>query len=638
MCGIVGVHGFAATARDERAHLQRMRDTMVHRGPDDAGIWQAADRSVALAHRRLSIVDLSAAGRQPISNEDGSVWLTFNGEIYNHAGLREPLIAAGHTFRSRCDAEAIVHGYEEHGPAVVDALDGMFAFGLWDAGARRLLLARDRLGKKPLYYVEVGGRLLFASEIKALLAHPDVGRDLDPVALDLYLTFGNVPAPRTLFAGIRKLPPAHVLTCTRERGIEVRRYWSPLDAETFGRPVPDDEAADHTLTLLRRAVHKRMMSDVPVGALLSGGIDSSANVALMTELLGRPLRTFSVGFTGFGPGENFHDLPYARRVAAAFGCEHHEIAISAEECRAHVPELATQLDEPIGDPACLPMHFAARAARAGGVTVVLVGEGSDEVFGGYDALVHLLDTTVPRFESVRRLPRIVRRGLHGLARLLGAPAGRIDVLRRAARDEPLYWGLDVAFWDTEKAALLAHDRPSGGAADVVRGFYRELAARRPSADRLQQVSWVELCNRLPELLLMRVDKLTMAHSLEARAPFLDADLVSYALGLPSAHKIRGRITKYVLRRAVRGVVPRAVLERPKQGFRVPLPEWLRGELSGWARHQLRDAAIHRRGLFRRAELDRMWEQHVAGAYDHSFDLWCLLNLFAWYERWIEGSP
>ena len=303
--------------------------------------------------------------------------------------------------------------------------------------------------------------------------------------------------------------------------------------------------------------------------------------------------------------------------------------------------LAGQLDEPIGDPACLPMHFVSRAVRTGGVTVVLVGEGSDEVFAGYEAMVRALHVSMPRYERVRRLPRAMRHGLHRLARLVRASPGRIDLLRRAAHNEPMYWGLDVAFWDDEKAALLqpsVHTQVGSRSVDIVRGFHRELAARQPRADRLQQLSWVELCNRLPELLLMRVDKLTMAHSLEARAPFLDADLVSYALGLPAHLKIRGKTTKYVLKRAVRSLLPRAVIARQKQGFRVPLPAWLRGELSSWAQHQLRHASIHRRQLFRREEIDRMWHQHTTGAFDHSFDLWCLLNVAAWYERWIEGNP
>jgi asparagine synthase (glutamine-hydrolysing) len=640
MCGIVGIYGFAATPRDDRADLVRMRDAMVHRGPDDADLWIAPDRRAALAHRRLSIVDLSEAGRQPMTNEDGSVWLTFNGEIYNHDALRAQLREAGHVFRSRCDAEAIVHGYEEHGRDVVRHLDGMFAFGLWDGrDGGALVLARDRLGKKPLYYIARGGRLLFASEIKALLAHPDVTRDVDLVALDHYLTFSNVPAPRTLFAGIHKLPPGCVLTCKHGRGIEVHRYWSALEHHAFGVAVDEHEAVDEVRTLLRSAVRKRMMSDVPLGALLSGGIDSSTNVALMSELVSRPLQTFSVGFEGFGEQDNFHDLPFARAVASRFNCDHHETIITAAECQRFVPELAAQLDEPLGDPACLPMHFLARAARQGGVTVVLVGEGSDEVFGGYGDMARALARSLPRFERVRKLPRVVRRLLVQLARLSGAPPGRVDVLRRAAHDEPMYWGLDVAFWESEKRSLLAAGTVPGlgpSSPDLVRGFYRELARLRPGADALQQLSWVELCNRLPELLLMRVDKLTMAHSLEARAPFLDAELVAYALALPAHLKIRGGITKYVLRRAVRGLLADDVIDRPKQGFRVPLPAWLRGELAPWAEHHLRFSSIHRRGWFRRAAIDRMWARHRAGRWDHSFDLWCLLNLAAWYERWIEG--
>ena len=638
MCGIVGVYAFAATPRDELADVRRMRDAMIHRGPDDAGLWQDSTHRVVLGHRRLSILDVSAAGRQPMAGADARVQVTFNGEIYNHQVLREELTAAGHVFRSRCDAEALVRGYEQHGVEVVHRLDGMFAFAVWDGrGAGRLVLARDRLGKKPLHYVERDGRLLFASEIRALLAHPDVARDLDPIALDQYLTFGNVPSPRTLFAGIRKLPPASRLVCT-PAGTTLERYWSPLDDPAFDRAVTEDEAVAHVRALVRDAVRKRLISDVPLGALLSGGLDSSTNVAIASELTSRPVRTFSIGFAGFGPAENFHDLPHARGVAARFGCDHHEVMVTAEECLAHVPELAAQLDEPLGDPACLPMHFAARAARQGGLVVVLVGEGADEVFAGYDDMVHAVRVGLPRFERVRRLPRRARRALHAFARISRAPAGRIDVLRRALAGEPMYWGLDVAFWDVEKAELLepaARAAMGPGSAPLVRGYYRELEARRPGADRVQQLSWIELCNRLPELLLARVDRLTMSHSIEARAPFLDPALVSYALALPARLKLRGATTKYVLRRAVADVVPPAVLARRKQGFRVPLPAWLRNELAPWAEHQLRHAAIHRRGLFRTGAIDAMWRRHRAGAFDHSFDLWVLLQLAGWYEHWIE---
>jgi asparagine synthase (glutamine-hydrolysing) len=633
MCGIVGI--FSPGAPDQPAHATRMRDAIAHRGPDDAGLYQSPDRRVILGHRRLSIVDLSAAGHQPMSNEDGTVWLVFNGEIYNHAALRPDLEARGHVFRSRTDTEVILHLYEEEGVECLSRLDGMFALALWDERRRQLLLARDRLGKKPLYYTRAGGRLLFASEIKALLAHPGVSRDLDLEAMDLYLTFSNTPPPRTLFAGISKLPAAHRLVMGETGATAIERYWSPLGGRPWGdRQIDEEEAAAEVRARLESAVRKRMMSDVPIGCFLSGGVDSSANVALMSALSDRPLQTYSVGFEGFGPAENFHDLPYAREVAARFGCRHRELTVTAEECRGYLPELVYDQDEPIADPACLPMHFLCRVVRRDGVVVVLVGEGSDEVFGGYEDMAHVLTSAGPRFEQVRRLPSLVRASLHRASRLLGAPAGRVDLLRRAREDEPLYWGLDVAFWETEKADLLT--TRAAAPFSFVKEVYAELAARQPGADLLQQMSALELANRLPELLLMRVDKISMAHSLEARAPFLDADLVSYALSLPQRLKIRGmRETKYILKQALRPLLPASVLDRHKQGFRVPLPEWLRGPLAGWARRQVLEGPLAERGVFRRAYLERLWRRHLSGQFDHSYDLWCLINLGAWYERWIE---
>jgi asparagine synthase (glutamine-hydrolysing) len=643
MCGIAGLYNFGASPRDERGAVTAMRDAMSHRGPDDAGLWASPEGRVVLAHRRLSIVDLSAAGHQPMSNEDGSVWITFNGEIYNHADLRPGLEAKGHTFRSRTDTEAIVHQYEVTGEDCLTSLDGMFALGIWDAARDRLVLARDRMGKKPLYYTVVGGRLLFASEIKALLAHPDVRRDIDPEGLNLYLTFGNVPAPHTLFLGIKKLPAAHRLLCDRFGNLRIERYWSAVAENPWPARVDEKEAVGHVRDLLSAAVKKRMMADVPVGAFLSGGVDSSANVALMSRLVDRPLQTYSVGFEGFGPKENFHDLPYARQVAKLFNCDHHELMVTADECRDYLPELVYQQDEPIGDPACLPMHFLCRQARRDGVIVVLVGEGSDEVFGGYGDMAHILNVSSRRFDQIRRLPRFVRAGLHEASRLMRAPAGRTDLLRRARDGHPLYWGLDVVFWDNEKRRLLTdeawtrlgeHRRSQAG--ELLGDVYADLLARQPNADFLQQMSVVEMHNRLPELLLMRVDKLSMAHSIEARAPFLDSTLAAYGLSLPSALKIKGQIGKYVLKTALRGVLPDEVLDRTKQGFRVPLPAWLRGPLASWAKAQIFESPLAERGFFNHGYVDEMWRRHLGDVQDHSFDLWCLVNLGAWYARWIEG--
>jgi asparagine synthase (glutamine-hydrolysing) len=635
MCGIAGIFNYASAATDDRAIACRMRDAMTHRGPDDAGLYQAPDRRVTLAHRRLSIVDLSAAGHQPMTNEDGSIWITCNGEIYNHLELRALLAAKGHIFKSQSDTEVIVHAYEEYGKGCLSRLDGMFAFALWDDAHRELLIARDRLGKKPLYYTVAGGRFLFASEIKALLRHPEVVRDIDPGALDAFLTFSNSPAPLTLFKNVLKVPAAHLLRCQSDGSVRMERYWSPLE----GGPWPAANGAEgvaRVRELVERAVAKRLMSDVPIGAFLSGGVDSSTNVALMSRLTSEPLRTFSVGFEGFGETENFHDLPYARRVARAFGCEHDETTITTADCQRTLPQLVFQQDEPLGDPACLPMHFVAQAARRRGVTVVLVGEGSDEVFGGYPDMTRLMGSHEGKWRPLSRLPQGALRALYQSARATGMDDGRADVLRRLAAREPFYWGLDVVFSDLEKRRLYRRGeaRQASHAASLVSGYYRELAQSRPDADFLQQMSYVELSNRLPELLLMRVDKFSMAHSLEARAPFLDHELVSYALSLPQHAKISGGETKRVLKEALADVLPAEVIRRHKQGFRVPLPEWLAGPLSKWAEARLFSRRARELDFFDFSYVERLWQRHRARKADHSFGLWCLINLFSWYECWF----
>jgi asparagine synthase (glutamine-hydrolysing) len=643
MCGIAGAYNFGvsagpdAAARD-RAHVARMSDAIAHRGPDDSGLWSSDDGRVVLAHRRLSIVDLSPAGHQPMPNEDGTLWITYNGEIYNHARLRRDLrLDERHRFRSRTDTEVILHLYEEQGLEAVRAIDGMFAFALWDARRRELILVRDRLGKKPLYYTVAAGRLLFASEIKALLAHPDVSRRLDLVAVNEYLSFSNVPAPRTMFEGIHKLPAGHTLVCDHHGSLRIERHWSPLDGPAWVAPSDPREAVERVRELVKEAVRKRLMADVPVGAFLSGGLDSSTNVALMSRLTSVPLQTFTIEFTGFGEAENFHDVPYARKVAALFGCRHTEVQVTADEARAFLPEMVYQQDEPLGDPACLPMHFVSRAARQAGIKVVLVGEGSDEVFCGYPTFPELLDVWRGRWSMLRRLPRVVRRAVQAGAALAGAPDGRVDVLRRAAEDEPLYMGLDVVFFDREKERLYTAAGRSampGKAADTVRAYYDEILERRPGADFSQQMSYVELRNRLPELLLMRVDKFSMAHSLEARAPFLDHELVSYALSLPASSKMAGARTKAVLKDAAREWLPEDVVERPKQGFRVPLPAWLRSDLAPWAEDLLRGSKLRELGILDFDHILDLWGRHREGRGDHSFDLWCLINLSGWYQHWF----
>jgi asparagine synthase (glutamine-hydrolysing) len=653
VCGIAGIFNYGSSPTDDRTIASRMRDTMTHRGPDDSGLYQSPDRRVVLAHRRLSIVDVSPAGHQPMANEDGTVWITFNGEIYNHRERRIPLQARGHVFKSQSDTEVIVHAYEEAGLGCVSQLDGMFAFAVWDERRRELLIARDRLGKKPLYYAVANGRFVFASEIKALFQHPDVVRDIDPIALDSYLSFSHTPAPLTLFKNVYKLPAAHLLRCQADGTVRTERYWSPLDGPAWPS-ANGAESVARVRELIERSVAKRMMSDVPIGAFLSGGLDSSTNVALMSRLTSTPLRTFSIGFEGFGAAENFHDLPYARQVARAFGCQHEETMITAADCQRLVPQLVWQQDEPIADPACVPMYFVARAAKQHGVTVALVGEGSDEVFGGYDDMTRLIGSYESKWRPLRRLPRVGRQALYHGARAAGMNDGRTDVLRRLAEDEPLYWGLDIVFSDLEKRRLYrsggsldraasnngakngAKNGSSRGsrAASVVSGYYRELHECRPNADFLQQMSYVELSNRLPELLLMRVDKFSMAHSIEARAPFLDHELVSYALSLPQHAKIAHGETKSVLKKAMAGVLPAEVIHRQKQGFRVPLPDWLAGPLAAWAESQLFSTRARELDFLDFGYIEHLWHEHHTRKADRSFDLWCLINLFTWYEHWF----
>ncbi len=646
MCGIAGQFKFGSAAGPdalarEVARVVKMRDRIAHRGPDNAGLWHDEGGRIILGHRRLSIVDLSPAGHQPMSNEDATIWVTFNGEIYNHAELRnEHRIDERHQLRSRSDTEVLLHLYEERQLGVLDLVDGMFAFALWDGPRERLVLARDRMGKKPLYYAIVEGKLLFASEIKAILEHPDVPRQLDLEALDAYLTFSNVPEPMTLFQGIRKLPAAHFMVCGKDGNVKIERYWSPLDAHPWTENSDSGEAVERVRHLLKQAVKKRLMADVPLGAFLSGGVDSSTNVALMSELTSEPLRTFTVDFTGYGEAENFHDVPWARRVTKMFGCKHTEVPVTSDEARAYVPEMVLHQDEPLGDPACLPMHFVSRAAKEAGIKVVLVGEGSDEVFGGYSDFERLTNAHDGHWTTLKRLPHALRRAMYFGARFARAPAGRVDVLRRAAYDEPLYMGLDVVFSDTGKERLFTRKGRSlmkSTSAERVNRYYREILARRPDADFMQQMSYVELRNRLPELLLMRVDKFSMAHSLEARAPFLDYELSEYVLSLPASLKMADGRTKIVLKDAAAAWLPKDLLERKKQGFRVPLPEWLRNELAPWGEAVLRGSSLRGLGIIDFDYVMSLWRAHRDGKADNSFALWSLINLSAWYERWFSRA-
>jgi asparagine synthase (glutamine-hydrolysing) len=649
MCGICGVWEYgAAEGRVSVEMVERMRDRMTHRGPDDAGAQVLDGGRLGLGFRRLSIIDLSRAGNQPMRGCEGrGAWLVFNGEIYNHETLRRGLEGRGHVYKSRTDSETIIHLYEERGLSFVKEIDGDFAVALWDSRRERLVLARDRVGVKPLYFYQQGGRLLFASEIKAILAHPSVIAEVDEEALYHYLSFLTTPAPQTLFRGVQKLPAGHLLVCSRDGGVEITRYWDALPpaAATNGDGARAPDEAEHRaeiLRLLRESIKKRMMADVPFGVFLSGGVDSSANVALMAEQMSRPVETFTVAYKDH---EELNELEPARETARRFGANHHEVIIGEEEMRAFLPDMVFHQDEPIADPVCVPLYYVSKLARESGTVVVQVGEGADELFSGYDKYVKYLRLYERFWRHAERAPLLARRAASLFARPLVGAATRnaeaAELVRRLGADEALFWGAAVVFDETMKSQLASTrmrarwDKLSSY--DVVREDLERIGRERPAADFLARMTYLELKLRLPELLLMRVDKMTMATSVEARVPFLDHHLVEYAMGVPRALKVEGTSGKHVLKRALESVLPRDVLYRRKRGFGAPVEAWFRGRMGSELEDRLMNSSLRRRAFFDYSFIARLLEEHRRGARDWGFHLWALLNLSLWYECWIERA-
>jgi asparagine synthase (glutamine-hydrolysing) len=637
MCGICGVVAFTDRFACDESTVTRMRDTLVHRGPDDAGMMVLPREGVALGHRRLSIVDLSSAGRQPMANEDETVWITYNGEVYNHEALRAELEAKGHRFRSRTDTEAILHLYEEEGPDCVRRLEGMFAFAIWDGRRRELFMARDRIGVKPLYYAILPGGIVFGSEIKALLEHAAVERDLDETAFVAYLTFAFTPPPATMYRGISKLAPAERIIVRADGSFERSHYWTPFSNEVAAKvgEMSEPEMVEQLRRLLRDSIRKRMMSDVPFGVFLSGGVDSSANVALMAELLDKPVRTFSTA-----PREHarYDELGYARLIAERFATEHHEVVIDADEMIAFLPRMVYHQDEPTADPTSIPQHFVARLAREQGTIVVQCGEGADELLHGYKGYADHRRYVLP----FQRVPQPMRRGLGTLAaratRQLGRGIRHGEALYDAGRTPLPYWGGALCFRGEIKAQILRRGHDGHRPYAIVEQHWRDADRTDQGADLFQKMTYVELKQRLPELLLMRLDKITMASSVEGREPYLDHHLVEFALALPPSMKYRHGVGKYVLKRAMRGVLPDEVLTRPKQGFGTPMEEWMRGDFGVRAQATIRSSSLRERGLLDYARIDELFAAHRAGRGDWHKHLWNLYNVSAWHDHWIARRP
>lgn len=640
MCGITGAVWTNEGTPVDRACLARMTEAIRHRGPDDVGEYVAETRierapesaaGVALGFRRLAIIDL-ASGNQPLSNEDGTIWISFNGEIYNYRALRRRLEGAGHVFRTQGDAETIVHLYEDEGTDCFRHLEGMFAIAIWDGRRRQLTLARDRLGKKPLVYRHERGRLLFASELKSLMQVPGAPREIDPTALDDYLTYQYVPHPKTIWRGYHKLPPGHFAVYRDDR-LAVAPYWRPDFSREIVRPAADYRA--ELREKLTAAVEKRLQADVPLGAFLSGGIDSSIVVGLMSRLTKEPTRTFSIGF----PVPEYDETHYARQVAERFGTVHREFRVEPDGLSI-LPKLVWHYDEPFSDSSAIPTYYVSQLTRQH-VTVALTGDGGDELFAGYE-----------RYRATRigayydRLPGWARRALAGrFWNRLPSRGGERAWARRFQRlftalarpRDRRYLDLVCIFNEGRRAELYsdafrASLEPDGDPFE----FLREACSRSGGRDEVTTVSLADLVTYLPCDLMTKVDIASMAHGLECRQPFLDHHVVELAAAMPVGLKLRGAHGKRILTETFADLLPPAIVKRRKMGFGVPLRRWFRDELAGFTREILLDRQTLERGWFQQEVTRRLVEEHQSGRVDHSYRLWSLLFFELWQREWLPA--
>ena len=628
MCGICGILHFSANAHPvDEPLLRRMTKMIEHRGPDSDGIYISPSKNLGFGFRRLAIVDLSPAGNQPMCNEDGSVWIVFNGEIYNHAKLRPALEAAGHRYRSRSDTETLLHAYEEYGPSFVEKLEGMFAMAIWDSRKARLFLFRDRIGIKPLYYTVNGDRLLFGSEIKAILEDPSVPREVDEAALSHFFTFCASPAPNSLFKGVSKLRAGHYLELQADGKVADREYWNVFQPGNGEDSSSEEYCVRRIRELLTESIEKRMMSDVPFGVFLSGGIDSSTNVALMSKLMTRPVDTFSVAIRG---QERVNEFGYARQISKHFGTNHHEVVIGDEEFIGLFPNVIYHHDEPLADPVSFPLYYVSKLARDNGTIVVQVGEGSDEQFCGYTLYKNVLRLR-EQFRFLRSVPAPVRNAGYGaLTPILKGL--RVDYRQNYVKNflsaGEAFLGGATAFDDSEKQKLFRI--PPASSAALVDEAFRLV----PGDDYSTKMIYWELKNRLPELLLMRVDKMTMATSVEARVPFLDHKLVEFAMRIPWRLKIKNGETKYILKKAVEGLIPRNIIYRKKIGFTGSGKNMLTPKILEYVKPYILD--------YEDPYTDQSYIRSLVAEYErtginYSAAIWCLANFKLWHKHWIAGE-
>jgi asparagine synthase (glutamine-hydrolysing) len=618
MCGIAGIMSLS----DKGVRLEEIRsmcDTMIHRGPDDEGFHIAP--GIGLGMRRLSIIDLKG-GHQPVHNEDGMVTVVFNGEIYNFDELRQDLEKQGHTFRTHSDTEVIVHSYEQYGEHCVDRMRGMFAFAIWDQRNATLFIARDRLGKKPLFYTLAKGRLIFGSELKVVLQMPEVERTINWQSFHHYLGTLCTPLDESIVAGVHKLAPGHTLTASTKGGIKIKQYWDLQFKPDYSKSEP--EFVEELRANLTESVRLRMISEVPIGAFLSGGVDSSSVVATMAKLSSRPVKTFSIGFVE----REYNELEYARDVARRFGTEHHDLVIEPDVLGL-ISDLGWYLDEPFGDPSAIPTYIVSKLASES-VTVVLSGDGGDELFAGYDR--YLVERRERRYD---RIPKPARTFAASIGQLMPEGMKGRNFLRHLAYDGiDRYLDSGTLFKPPQLASMLSPAAFQQIQGCDTRGLRRDLA-QQANGDWLSALQYLDTKLYLPNDILTKVDRMSMAHSIEARVPLLDHKMVEFAATIPPELKLKGNTTKYIFKKALEGILPNDILYRPKRGFAVPLGRWFRGQLNGYVRDLLLDSTSRNRGIFNPTYIERLLTLNSRGR-QMDFELWTLISFELWCRRFLQA--
>lgn len=668
MCGVTGILKTGSSLTVDEDVLTAMRDAMIHRGPDGAGNWISNDKRVGLGHRRLSIIDLSDGASQPMSDVDEKVWISFNGEIYNHRKLRNELKNEYKFKTHHSDTEVLILGYLKWGlEGLLARIEGDFAFAIWDTDSEILSLARDRTGVKPLYFYSDDEQFLFGSEIKAILSDPSVNRDIEPIAMYHYLSFMTAPAPLTMFKGIYKIPAGFYIEIDKAGSIKSKRYWDALpqnneETQCAEKMCEQDKEAFYLNGIrsrLEASVEKRMMSDVPFGVFLSGGVDSSTNVALMSKYTDTRLNTFTVGFKDH---VHLNELDYAKKISEMYGTKHHEIHIDESDMLGYLRSLIHHQDEPIADWVCVPLYFISKLAHDQGVSVVQVGEGADEQFCGYASYMGYLKLYHKYFNPFQRylpgsMQNIAAWGALNLAKVKPNLTVYADIVDRAARNREHFWTGAMVFWDTFKKRLLnpkgdwsskIHHtvRDSGllpesflepDSFNIISSFLEPFDAKFGGKDILARMIYNEFKLRLPELLLMRVDKITMSESLEARVPFLDHNLVEFTMGIPESWKTRNGMSKYLLKRAVEDILPEEVIYRKKMGFGAPMAEWLKGDFGKICKNAVINSSLLKMNFINVDFVLELFEEHSSGKNNNSLYIWNLYNLTAWYDYWIDGK-